>query len=186
MKRSETVYRELLFQGIENKKFKFTQLELSKRLNLSLSVINSAIKKLSSIGAINVNQRSFEVIDIKKILYFWASLRNLEKDLIFSIRIDAPIRDIEKVMPNILFTSYTAYKLKFNDVPSDYSEVYLYATEEELKSIKERIKDFKKTDKNPNLFILIKDPSLAHYKSIPLAQIFVDLWNLKEWYAKEF
>jgi len=24
------------------------------------------------------------------------------------------------------------------------------------------------------------------YSSIPLAQVFVDLWNLPEWYAKEF
>ena len=40
--------------------------------------------------------------------------------------------------------------------------------------------------KNPNLFILKKDSSMGLYKEIPLAQIFVDLWNLKEWYAREF
>ena len=37
-----------------------------------------------------------------------------------------------------------------------------------------------------NLFILKKDSLLNLYKKIPLAQIFADLWNLKEWYAKEF
>jgi len=48
------------------------------------------------------------------------------------------------------------------------------------------MKKLKTSDENPNLFILKKDKALDKYPSIPLSQIFVDLWNLKEWYAKDF
>ena len=186
MKNQEKIFRELLYKAIEKKEFKLTQSELSKKLAVSLSIVNSAIKKLASIGAVKISKRSFNILDIKKILYFWASLRNLEKDIIFKARIEAPVREIERAMPDVIFTAYTAYKLKFKDVPADYSEVYVYAEEKELEKIKSRIKSFKVSEKNPNFFALKKDSALAMHKELPLAQIFVDLWNLKEWYAKEF
>lgn len=186
MKKTEAVYEEILYRAIEKKEFVFTQSELSKKLNLSLSMINLAVKKLNSIGAVKIKQRSFYVLDIEKILYFWASVRNLEKDIIFKVRIEAPVREIERVLPNIFYTAYSAYKFHFNDVPADYSEVYVYADENELKEIKKRIFDFKLLETNPNFFVLKKKPFLNLYKKTPLAQIFVDLWNLKQWYAKDF
>jgi len=186
MKNNELIYREILYQTIENKNFKFTQLELSKKLSISLSIINSAIKKLGAIGAIKINQRSFEVLDIKKILYLWASVRNLKKDILFETRIEAPAREIERIMPNVYFTAYSAYKFKYKDVPADYSEIYVYADEDELKIIKNRISKIKTSDNNLNFFVLKKDKLLNFYKELPISQLFVDLWNLKEWYAKEF
>ncbi len=190
MKRIEEVYREILFKAMEKNEFVLTQLELSKKLNISLSIVNIAVKKLNLIGALKIQQRSFRVLDIKKILYLWASMRNLNKDIIFKERVEAPIREIERILPNIVYTAYSAYKFCFNDVPADYSEIYVYGDENELETIKKRISDFKILPKNsranPNFFVLKKDSSLNLYKEIPLAQIFVDLWNLKEWYAKDF
>lgn len=186
MKNIESVYREILFRVIEKEEFSLTQSGLSKKLNISLSIVNSAVRKLNSIGAVKILQRNFRVIDYKKILYLWASIRNLGKDIIFKARIEAPVREIERIMPDIDFGAYTAYKLKFNDVPADYSEVYVYADENELEIIKKRILKFKISQKNPNFFILKKDKNFDSISSISLAQIFVDLWNLKEWYAKEF
>ena len=148
--------------------------------------MNSAIRKLNSVGAVKILQRSFRIIDYKKILYLWASARNLNKDITFKARIESPVREIERVMPDIDFGVYTAYKLRFKDVPADYSEVYVYADEEELEIIKKRMSKFKTAQKNPNFFVLKKDKNFKLYSSITLAQIFVDLWNLKEWYAKDF
>ena len=91
------------------------------------------------------------------------------------------LREIERIMLDIIFTAYSAYKLKFKDVPADYSEVYIYADNEETEEIKKRLAKFKTSEKNPNLFILKKDQALSSCKSIPNAQLFVDLWNLKEW-----
>ncbi len=185
MKKIESVYREILYRTIEKKEFQLTQSELSKKLGLSLSIVNLAVKKLESIGAIKIMQRSFKVIDVKKILYFWASARNLKKDIIYSARINMPVREIERNLPDITFTVYTAYKLKFNDTPADYSEVYVYADEKELETIKKRFPKAE-NEKKPNLFVLKKDKTLNLYKTLPISQIFVDLWNLKEWYAKDF
>src|SRR3989344_8114871 len=123
MKKLEAVYREILYKSIETKQFELTQSELSKSLNLSLSIVNSAVKKLESIGSVKIMQRRFKVLDIKKIIYFWASVRSLEKDIIFRARIELPVREIERIMPEVIFTGYTAYKFKFKDVPADYSEV---------------------------------------------------------------
>ena len=184
MKKQEAVYREILYNVIEKRENNFTQLEISKKLGISLSIVNSAAKRLKEMGAVKVMQRSFKVLDPKKILYLWASIRNLEKDIIFKTRVEMPVREIEQIMPNIIFTAYTAYKLKFDDVPADYSEVYVYATDKELEVIKHRLSNM--TETNPNLFILKKDKALELYDIIPTAQIFVDLWNLREWYAKEF
>jgi len=186
MKKTEFIYRDILYNAIEEKEPKFTQLELSKKLNLSLSVINSAVKKLEQIGAVKIMQRGFRVIDIKKIIYLWASLRNLQKDIIFKARVEIPVREIERTMPNLIFTAYTAYKLKFNDYPADYSEIYAYADEEELDTLRKRFVNIKIDSKNPNLFVLKRDSLMSLYKTIPISQIFVDLWNLKEWYARDF
>jgi len=190
MKKIEEVYREIVFRAMEKKEFILTQSELSKKLNISLSIINLAVKKLNSIGALKIHQRSFHVLDIKKILYLWASIRNLSKDIAFQARIEAPVREIEKILPNVFYTAYSAYKLRFNDVPADYSEVYIYGDERDLGIIKHRLSDLKfspeKSTIKPNFFVLKKDASLNLYKNIPIGQIFVDLWNLKEWYAKEF
>ncbi|MBS3174325.1 winged helix-turn-helix transcriptional regulator [Candidatus Woesearchaeota archaeon] len=177
MKKSELVYRELLFNAIEKKNNKLTQLELSKKLSISLSTVNNAIKPLVNMGAIQINLRNLRILDIKKILYHWANIRNLKKDIIYSTRIEKPVREIEKTMPdNIIFTAYSGYKIKFNDVPADYSEIYVYGDE----SIKER---FPKNNGIPNLFVLKKDIIM---KEITIANLFVDLWNIKEWYSKEF
>ena len=186
MKKTEAVYREILYRAIEQKEFNLTQSELSKKLGISLSIVNLAVKKLHLIGALKIQQRSFHVLDVKKILYLWASVRNLQKDIIFKIRVELPVREIERIMPDAVFTSYTAYKLNFNDIPADYSEVYAYADEKEIETIKKRISKLKYSEKNPNLFILKKAELLGLYNKIPIAQIFVDLWNLKEWYAKDF
>ena len=179
MKRIEEVYREILFQSIEKKNNNLTQADIASALKVSLSVVNLALKPLKSMGALRINQRSFDVIDKKKIFYYWASIRNLDKDIIYKTRVEMPIRSIESQMPmEVVYTAYSAYKFKFKDVPADYSEIYVYSND--LNEIEKR---FPKNDKNPNLFVLKRDNNLS---KITIAQIFVDLWNLKEWYAKEF
>lgn len=181
MKKAELVYMELLYNSIEKKNRRLTQSYLSSHLRISLSTVNLALKPLCRMGAINIKRMYFEIVDVKKILYYWASIRNPEKDIIYKTRVEMPVREMEKLMPgNIIFTSYSAYKLRFNDVPADYSEVYVYGSED----IKKR---FKENNKNPNLFVLKKDNTLDKYgKSVTLGNLFVDLWNLKEWYAKDF
>lgn len=181
MKKTEQVYREMLYGAIELKNRRFTQSELSSKLKISLSNIHHALAPLRKMGAIAVNPRNFVVVSPKKALYYWACMRNIGQDIVYSTRVESPVRNIEQNMPSgIIYTAYSGYKLKFKDAPADYSEVYIYA--DDLKEIRKR---FPSSDKLPNLFMLSKDENFK-YKQVPAGQLFVDIWNLKEWYAKDF
>jgi len=182
MKKIEQVYREILYQAIEKKNKTLTQKAIALALKISLSTVNHALEPLRKMGAIKVNPRNFTIINIKKILYFWASKRSLEKDIVYTIRVEKSPRQIEQSVPqNTIFTAYSGYKFKFKKAPADYSEVYVYS--DDFFGIKRRFPAKKGT---PNLFILKKDPNMNRYKTITIANLFVDIWNLKEWYAKDF
>lgn len=176
------VYREILYNAIEKKNKSLTQSYLAKTLKISLSTVNLALKPLVRMNAVKIKRRGLNIIDTKKILLYWASIRDIEKDIIYKTRVEKPVREIEKQMPdNIVIAAYSAYKFKFKEVPADYSEVYIYSREEDIK------KRFGENNKNPNLFVLKKDGMIERYgKIVTIANLFVDLWNLKQWYAKDF
>lgn len=182
MLKTEIVYREII-ESWEGKN-KLSQLELSKRLGISLSTVNNAIRPLVSMGAIGVLPRSIKVIDKEKALLYWASVRDLQKDIVYSTRGGTP-GDIEKNMPyEVIYTAYSGYKFLFRDVPADYGEVYVY-----LRDVEAIRKRFPPQKGPPNLFVLTPDrrlPGLSKDNIAPPSQIFVDLWNIREWYAKEF
>ncbi len=177
MKKIEMVYREILRSAMEKRKGQLTQSELAKSLGISLSTVNHALKPLRKMGAIRVKPRGLEVVSAKKTLFYWASIRNLESDIIYRTRASRPVIDIEKGMPgDIVFGGYSAYKFMFKSVPADYSEVYVYAdSPEEIK------KRFPESKNPPNIFVLKRE-----FDSMTVAHLFVDLWNMKEWYAREF
>ncbi|HLD56697.1 MAG TPA: winged helix-turn-helix domain-containing protein [archaeon] len=177
MKKIELVYREILYQTIEKKSRKLTQLDLSKTLQISISTVHHALKPLKKMGCIRVKLKGLEIVDPKKILLYWASIRNLEKDVIYQTRVSKPVDEIEKSMPgDVVFAAYSAYKFMFKKMPADYSEVYVYAND--IEEIKKR---FPENKNPPNLFVLKKE-----FNEMVLANLFADLWNLKEWYAKAF
>lgn len=176
MKKVEMVYSYVLEQVLERKRRNMTQAEIAKALDISLSTVNAAIAHLRKMNAVRVRLRGFDVVDAKKILYYWASVRNIEKDVIYATRADMPVSDIEKQMPpDVVYAGYSAYKIKFKDIPADYSEVYVYGDAETV------TKRFPQSKNRPNLFVMV-----SGVQKITIANIFVDLWNMKEWYAKEF
>jgi hypothetical protein len=83
-------------------------------------------------------------------------------------------------MPHCLFTAYSGAKFYYNINPSDYSEIFVYGNTDEI------TKRFPFRKGIPNIVCLKTDEHLMKYDSTPIAQIFVDLWNLNTWYAKEF
>lgn len=184
LKKKEVVYREILTQALQHNQFSFTQLHLSKKFNISLSTVNNALKPLERIGIIEKRTRSFTLIDTRKLLLFWASERKLNKDIIYTTRSELSLKKIESLMPSkTSFTAYTAYRLQFNDAPADYGEVYVYSNQKTLEEIKER---FPPKKGHANIIVLEKDQFLSNNPTMPLPQIYVDLWNIKEWYAKDY
>ncbi len=191
MNRQETVFRRIAYGYVRGER-SFTQLGVSKELGVSLSIVNSAVRNLSEINAVRVKARSFEIMALDRLLLYWATHRNLGKDVVYQTRAEMPVRGIEQSMPNqIAFTGYTAYRYLYGDAPADYSEVYVYATQRGLEQIKDR---FTPNEKVPNVTVLRCDGELENEidrgvlksSSVCPPQIFVDLWNMREWYAKDF
>ncbi|MBI5023091.1 MAG: hypothetical protein HZC05_02945 [Candidatus Magasanikbacteria bacterium] len=181
--KKEIIWREILWQSIEKKVRQFTQKELSKKLDFSLSTVFNALKVPRASNAIEVSGKFFVVRDQEKFLNIWATFRNINKDIIYQTRVEKPITEIEGLMPaSVIFTAYSAFRLKFNEAPADYDKIYVY--DADLEEIKKR---FPSKKGNPNLIVLKPDSELKNYGStVPLSQIYVDLWNISEWYAKDF
>src|SRR3989344_1686160 len=176
MKKLELVYREIL-SGVIGKRRSFTQAGLSRSLGISLSTVNHAISPLKKMGAVRIKKRSFEVVDAKKILLYWASIRDIEKDIVYRTRAEGSAAEIEKNMPSdVVFGAFSSYKFMLKKMPADYSEVYVYSN-----NIAELKKRFPESKNTPSLFVLKKE-----VEEMSLPHLFVDLWNMKEWYAKDF
>ncbi len=185
MFKKEILWREILNQAIENKKLEFTQKELAKKFSFSLSTVFNALKIPRTQSAVAVSGRNFRVADTEKLLYIWATQRNLKKEIVFKTFTSKSAKEIEGLMPaNIIFGAYSAYTQKYSAAPADYDKVYVYADEAGLEAIKKR---FPETKGTANVFVLKSDPFLKPYGNLtPDSQTFVDLWNLADWYAKEF
>jgi hypothetical protein len=185
MSKKELIWREILFQAIQKKKFDFTQKELAEKFGFSLSTVFNALKIPRQSGAVKVTGRNFSVIDTEKFLYIWATQRNTQKDIIYETNVPENVQKIEGRMPDgIIFGGYSAYVMRYKDAPADYAKVYVYAKREKLEEIKNR---FPKQEGEPNLFVLESDSRLKNFGGLaPDVQLFVDFWNMKDWYAKDF
>ena len=185
MTKKEIIWREIAEKAAKKEQFEFTQTNLAKKFGFSLSTVFNALKIPRSNGAIEVRGRGFRIVDLEKFLYIWATQRNLEKEIIYQTHVPKSSLEIEGEMPNgIVFGAFSAYGKKYNDHPADYDKVYVYADSSVLPEIKKR---FPKSKGYMNLFVLKSDPALKQYgQAAPDAQTFVDLWNLKDWYAKDY
>jgi len=188
MKLYEVLYREIATDYLSGKNL-FTQKEMSNRLGISISNINRALKELEAINAVMIRPMAFKIIAIDRLLLYWATRRKLTKDIVYSAFADMRTNEIEASMPNgTAFTAYTAYKKIYDDIPANYSEVYVYATEDALYEIKKGFPLHKSYD---NIFVLKADPILEEriengMAVVPVPNVFVDLWNMRAWYAKDF
>lgn len=180
--KTEIVYREMLYRGIELKERRLTQRGLAKVCRVSPGLVNFAIKPLRRMGAIAIQSRSFVLIDPWKALMYWCSIRVLQREITYSTHVRARIEEIEAGLPRgCIPTAYTAYRERFDDVPSDYSEVYVYGDRDEF------VKRFGEGGGDrPNLIVLKGDGHLLSLGQAPLAQIYADLWNIETWYARRF
>ena len=184
MTKKEIIWREILFQAIENKKTEFTQKELAQKYGFSLSTVFNALKIPRQVSAVE-GKRGFRVRDIEKFLYLWTTFRKLKKDIIYQTNVSKNVREIEGEMPpNIIFGTFSAFVKKYEEAPADYDKVYIYLKKNDLEELKRR---FPPKKGYLNLIVLEADPWLEKFGKItPDCQAFVDLWNLPEWYAKDF
>lgn len=184
MKKIEFIWRHLLYETVEKRETSFRQQDLAASFGISSSTVNAALMPIRRLGAVRVGGRGFTVTDYEKILYHWANRRNLGSDLIHAVHVNLPIREIEaQLPPGTVPTAYTAVRERFGEPPADYDRVYCYPNDP--KEVQRRFAS-EITKGTPNLFLLMPDHFLSSYPALPLSQLFVDLWNLSDWYAKDF
>jgi len=193
MRKIETIWHHLLWSALEKKQFRHTQSGLAEFFGYSVSTVNHALKAPTQIGAIKKGGKFFVLESFQKLLYFWASNRNLEKDIVFSTYYPGNVLEIEGLLPSeAIFACYTSAKKILGEPPADYDKVYFYANDKTIEQVKKRFAVGPKTGNNKpknkaNLFALRTSPTMKQYGEFTtLPQTFVDVWNLKDWYSRDF
>lgn len=186
VKKIETIWHYLLLCALNDGVFRHTQQDLARRFGISLSTVHHALGIPTAIGAVRKESKFFVLSDAIKLLYYWANVRNLKRRIIYQTHVNARVQDREGLaLPTSIFACYTAGKLILCEAPADYTAVYFYDEQKNLKQTQERYPH--NTRKPPNVFILEKTQYMASYgqfTTLPLT--FVDIWNLPDWYAKNF
>jgi DNA-binding transcriptional ArsR family regulator len=181
--KSEIAYREILMEGMEEKRTQFTVRGIARKAGIPASTVSHALKPLKEVGAVTMQRRGFRLSNAKKVLLYWCSIRNLASSIVYKTRVDMDVGEMEgSVPPGAIFTAYTAFKIRFGSVPAEYGEVVVYGMREDF----ERRFGKGKTGEVANLIVLETDPHLERLGRATLAQIYVDLWNLRSWYAQDF
>lgn len=183
MTKKEIIWRYILSETLSRSKDTFTQKDVAQIFGFSTSTIFNSLKIPRKLGAVEVTGRFFRIRDAEKLLVLWATFRNLRNEIIYETHVKSPVREIESFMPaDVIFGAFSAYRLAHDDCPSDYSSVYVYS--DNFAEIQRR---FPKTKGIVNLFVLKPDRVLHTFgKTTPDVQTFVDLWNIPDWYAKDF
>lgn len=184
MKKIETVWCQLLYDILEKQQAHFQQQKLAKKLDLSLSTVNHALKNLRQMGAVQIGGRGGQVIDYEKILMHWANYRQLNQDIVWRRKLSGSVLEIEGLLPpGTILGAYSAVRHWYKEAPADYSTVYVYHPRPELV-----VKRFEgQSGRETELVCLKPAPKIPLRKeTTTLAHTFVDLWNLTDWMAKEF
>jgi hypothetical protein len=188
MLKKEVIWREILVQSRLKKKRIFTQKELALNFGFSLSTVHNALKAPRQNHSIKVTGRFFVLENYQKLLYLWANEHSFKKEILYQGKTGSDILELEKqIPPEITFGLYSAFKFYYQEAPADYDHLYLYIEPKDLETFKKRFQLPEKSKAPANIFFFKKDSWLNLYReAMPLEQIFVDIWNSPEWYAKDF
>lgn len=186
MKKIETIWHQILMEAVTRRQFQLTQQELAARFHYSLSTIHHALEVPTQMGAIRKIGKSFVLQDFKKLLYYWASVRALSRDVLYATATDLPVQQIEGLaLPESIYGAYSAAKQLLGEPPADYSKVYFYIPSTTLATFQHRFPPSSRP--GANTFALKMVPVMPQYgPTTTLVQTFVDIWNLSDWYARDF
>ena len=164
--------------NMEKGRREFTQKGISSKLGGSISSVHYALEPMERMGSITKRSRGFEVIDARKFLVYWASVRRMR--ISYSTHCPEPAEEIEALMPSVLFTTYSGAKFYYGIEPADYGAVFVYGNEKEVE------KRFPEREGSKNVCCLKPPIFLRGSSKTPLTLLYVDLWNTPTWYAREY
>lgn len=176
MSRKNIVFREILYRTLELNEPYMTQKSIAEKCQVSLDTVNKVVRDLYKFHGVEKKPMGFRVINVQKVLTYWACTRNLHKDVCFSTYVPRKVKEIENELPpDTIFTAFSGYARRMGEVPT-YTEIYVYGDPQKIS-----IKFPKKESRKPNLVVLKKDghiDSVSRNRSAPIAQIYADLWQI--------
>ena len=177
MKKIDRVLREILYRVYERNELFMSQKALAQTCGISMDTVNRLVSKLNRFRAIEKKPLGFRVTEPRKVLTYWATTRNLFSDIVYSTYSLSSVEEIEREMPQgSVFTMFSGYRIRFIETPTHYDEVYVYADQDLVKR-----KFPESRVERRNIFVLRPDPHLQRTSrngAAPLAQLYVDLWQL--------
>lgn len=91
----------------------------------------------------------------------------------------------ELAPPRGIYGIYSAAKHLLKEPPADYDKVYFYIAPADLTLMQKRFTA--QRGETPNVFALTMHPTLKrHGSSTSLVQTYIDVWNMRDWYARDF
>jgi hypothetical protein len=181
LKKVNWILREILYRVFELGEVFMSQLSVARACGCSLDAVNRVVGRLESIGAVEKRPFGFRVSRPKKVLLYWAATRNLRADLVYATYSPEPVEEIERMLPpGSVLTAFAGCRKRFPDLPP-YDVVHVYSDPQKVKVI------FPEKEAEPNLYILRQDPHLLkRTNGCPLAQLYVDLWQLGDPLAERY
>lgn len=188
MKKIETIYHHLLWTAVDKGQFRHTQQNLARDFNYSTSTVHYALEKPTALGAVRKASKFFVLQDFKKLLYYWANLRNIKPDILLQLSLNLSAIDIEQLLPaNTFLGGYGAATRYLQTTPVDYNQVMVYARPEQTSLFQDRFQYELRENHAPQLTVLKLPPyPETRAETTTPIQTFVDLWNRPEWYAHDF
>lgn len=186
MKKIETIWHHILYEALEHKQFQFTQQELATRFSYSLSTVHHAIAVPSRIGAVRKESKFFVLEHYMKLLLYWASVRNLNRSIIYQTYSPLSVQEREGfIAPTAVYACYSAGRRILGEPPADYDQVYYY---DDLATIDEIRRRFPPTDSGrPNVFVIRASTMIRQHGQVTtIPQTYVDIWGLSDWYSADF
>jgi len=177
MKKNTRVLREILHRVYDQGQYFMSQKDVAKACKVSLDTVHRVVTKLAQFRGVEKRPFGFRVVDPKKCLMYWAATRNLAADVVYTTYSPDSPTEIEQDMPeDTVFTAFSGFVRRFGGGPTDYEEIYVYARADEVMRRYPESGALK-----TNIYVLRPDPHLIQLSpqgAPPLAQLYVDLWQI--------
>jgi hypothetical protein len=155
-----------------------SQKSLAGACGTSMDTVNRIVTRLDQFRAVEKKPFGFKAVEPRKILAYWAATRSLATDVVYSTYSPDSMEEIEGDMPKgVIFTAFSGFQRKLGRAPAGYDEVYIYS--DRVEEVKRRFPE--KMVERSNIFVLRFDSHLAKLSKdgvAPIAQIYVDLWQI--------
>lgn len=185
--KTEQVWRHLLVGSLERGRFRYPSVTaVARDLDLGGSTVHRALQRPLEMGAVRVRSgRGLRVIDPYRLLFLWAGHRNLRADVVSERTVSLPAPEVEQLLPGARFVlgGFGAVVARQGgNFIAAYDRVVCYGDPADLPTALGEAPIGETT-----VVVLQPDRLLHRYGRVtPLAQAYVDLFNLPGWPAARF